>query len=197
AARSGRASGHGRGGEQRLALSLRKRRRTHRPGGEERIARGAGAGYRRGRAPTRAQDRVGIVPEPRRVVLAIRVPRRHRLVLSGGSLRKRAREVRAAPRAGDIGAAGPARRAQWTPSRALWSARDGPRRDLPRRPVPERRLAVLQAQAPAGAALTHQLALALLAALASSGARAEEYRASSYVFGTIVQITVADSDPAR
>jgi len=44
--------------------------------------------------------------------------------------------------------------------------------------------------------LSRRLAVALLAALASSGAHAEEYRASSYVFGTIVQITVADADPA-
>ena len=45
--------------------------------------------------------------------------------------------------------------------------------------------------------MSRRLALALLAALASSGVRAEDYRASSYVFGTIVQITVADADPAR
>jgi len=45
--------------------------------------------------------------------------------------------------------------------------------------------------------LTCRLALALAAALAFAGARAEDYRASSYVFGTIVQITVADADPAR
>jgi thiamine biosynthesis lipoprotein len=41
-----------------------------------------------------------------------------------------------------------------------------------------------------------RIALALLAALASSGVLAEEYRATSYVFGTIVQVTVADADPA-
>jgi thiamine biosynthesis lipoprotein len=45
--------------------------------------------------------------------------------------------------------------------------------------------------------LSRRLALALLAAVAFSGARAEDYRASSYVFGTIVQITVADADPVR
>lgn len=39
--------------------------------------------------------------------------------------------------------------------------------------------------------------LALLAALGSAGAQADEYRASSYVFGTIAQITVLDADPAR
>jgi thiamine biosynthesis lipoprotein len=44
--------------------------------------------------------------------------------------------------------------------------------------------------------LSLRLALALLAALAFGGAHAGEYRASSYVFGTIVQITVADADPA-
>jgi thiamine biosynthesis lipoprotein len=42
-----------------------------------------------------------------------------------------------------------------------------------------------------------RLALALIAALAVSNARADEYRASSYVFGTIVQITVVDADAAR
>ena len=45
--------------------------------------------------------------------------------------------------------------------------------------------------------MTGRLALALAAALAFAGARAEEYRASSYVFGTIVQITVSDADPVR
>lgn len=45
--------------------------------------------------------------------------------------------------------------------------------------------------------MTGRVALALLAALAFAGARAEEYRASSYVFGTIVQITVIDADTAR
>jgi thiamine biosynthesis lipoprotein len=40
-------------------------------------------------------------------------------------------------------------------------------------------------------------ALALLAALVLSDAGAEEYRASSYVFGTLVQITVLDTDTAR
>jgi thiamine biosynthesis lipoprotein len=38
-----------------------------------------------------------------------------------------------------------------------------------------------------------RLALGLLAALAMSEARADEYRASAYVFGTIVQITVVDA----
>lgn len=41
------------------------------------------------------------------------------------------------------------------------------------------------------------IAFALLAALPFAGARAEDYRASSYVFGTIVQITVAGADRAR
>jgi thiamine biosynthesis lipoprotein len=41
------------------------------------------------------------------------------------------------------------------------------------------------------------LAFALLAALPFAGARADDYRASSYVFGTIVQITVAGADRAR
>ena len=45
--------------------------------------------------------------------------------------------------------------------------------------------------------MTLRLALALLAAFVLSDARAEEYRASSYVFGTIVQITVIDADTAR
>jgi thiamine biosynthesis lipoprotein len=39
-----------------------------------------------------------------------------------------------------------------------------------------------------------RLALALVCALALAGARAGEYKAGSYVFGTIVQITVLDSD---
>ena len=39
--------------------------------------------------------------------------------------------------------------------------------------------------------------LALLAILALADARAGEYRASSYVFGTIVQITVRNADEAR
>jgi thiamine biosynthesis lipoprotein len=41
------------------------------------------------------------------------------------------------------------------------------------------------------------LVFALLAALPFAGARADDYRASSYVFGTIVQITVAGADRAR
>ena len=41
-----------------------------------------------------------------------------------------------------------------------------------------------------------RFALALLAVLAFGNARGDEYRASSYVFGTIVQITVADADTA-
>jgi thiamine biosynthesis lipoprotein len=45
--------------------------------------------------------------------------------------------------------------------------------------------------------LTLRLALVLIAALVMSGAGAQEYRASSYVFGTVVQITVIDADPAR
>ena len=45
--------------------------------------------------------------------------------------------------------------------------------------------------------MSGRLVLAMLAALASSVVRAEEYRESSYVFGTIVQITVADTDTAR
>lgn len=40
-------------------------------------------------------------------------------------------------------------------------------------------------------------ALALLAVLALADARAGEYRASSYVFGTIAQITVRDADATR
>jgi thiamine biosynthesis lipoprotein len=61
-------------------------------------------------------------------------------------------------------------------------------------------MAVPQAQAPTGAALTREagrFALALLGVLGVAGARADEYRASSYVFGTIAQITVLDVDPAR
>jgi thiamine biosynthesis lipoprotein len=61
-------------------------------------------------------------------------------------------------------------------------------------------MAVPQAQASAGAALIRgsvRSVLALLALLGLAGARADEYRASSYVFGTIAQITVADADPAR
>jgi FAD:protein FMN transferase len=42
-----------------------------------------------------------------------------------------------------------------------------------------------------------RLAFALVAAFTFAGAHAEDYRASSYVFGTIVQITVADFDRAR
>ena len=42
-----------------------------------------------------------------------------------------------------------------------------------------------------------RLAFALLAALPFAGARADEYRASAYVFGTIAQITVAGADRAR
>jgi FAD:protein FMN transferase len=41
------------------------------------------------------------------------------------------------------------------------------------------------------------LATALLCALPHAGALAHEYRASSYVFGTIAQITVLDADPSR
>jgi thiamine biosynthesis lipoprotein len=39
--------------------------------------------------------------------------------------------------------------------------------------------------------------LGLLAVLGFAGTRADEYRASSYVFGTIVQITVRDADATR
>src|SRR4029077_10532560 len=67
----------------------------------------------------------------------------------------------------------------------------------PRSPLPKRRVAVRQAQAPAGAALSRRVAVALLAALAWASARADEYRASSYVFGTLVQITVLGADPVR
>jgi thiamine biosynthesis lipoprotein len=42
-----------------------------------------------------------------------------------------------------------------------------------------------------------RVALAFLAMLAFAGARADEYRASSYVFGTIAQVIVLDTDPAR
>jgi FAD:protein FMN transferase len=42
--------------------------------------------------------------------------------------------------------------------------------------------------------LSGRLALAFFAASAFAGARADEYRASSYVFGTIVQLTVLDPD---
>lgn len=42
-----------------------------------------------------------------------------------------------------------------------------------------------------------RFAVALLAMLALADARAGEYRASSYVFGTIVQITVRDADEVR
>jgi thiamine biosynthesis lipoprotein len=42
-----------------------------------------------------------------------------------------------------------------------------------------------------------RLALVFLAALPFAAARADEYRASSYVFGTIAQITVLDADQAR
>ena len=45
--------------------------------------------------------------------------------------------------------------------------------------------------------MTLRPVLALLAALFLSDADAEEYRATSYVFGTIVQITVLDADTAR
>ena len=42
-----------------------------------------------------------------------------------------------------------------------------------------------------------RLALALLASSACAGALAGEYRASSYVFGTIAQVTVIDADETR
>jgi thiamine biosynthesis lipoprotein len=42
-----------------------------------------------------------------------------------------------------------------------------------------------------------RLALGLIAALAFLDARADEYRASAYVFGTIVQIAVVDADAER
>ena len=42
-----------------------------------------------------------------------------------------------------------------------------------------------------------RLAFALLAALPFAGARADDYRASAYVFGTIVKITVVGADRAR
>jgi thiamine biosynthesis lipoprotein len=61
-------------------------------------------------------------------------------------------------------------------------------------------MAVPQAQAPAGAALIKvpvRFALTVLAALAQGSAPADEYCASSYVFGTIAQITVLDPDPSR
>ena len=63
-------------------------------------------------------------------------------------------------------------------------------------------MALPQAEAPERAALisrTVPLAslFVLLAALPFAGAKADEYRASSYVFGTIAQITVLDSDRAR
>lgn len=44
--------------------------------------------------------------------------------------------------------------------------------------------------------MSRRFVLAVLAGLASSGALAEEYRATSYVFGTIVQVTIVDADPA-
>ena len=42
-----------------------------------------------------------------------------------------------------------------------------------------------------------RVALLLTAGLWFAGARADEYRASAYVFGTIVQVTVLGDDPAR
>ncbi|HUL93939.1 MAG TPA: FAD:protein FMN transferase [Burkholderiales bacterium] len=42
-----------------------------------------------------------------------------------------------------------------------------------------------------------RLALLLIAGLQLCDARAHEYRASAYVFGTIVQVTVLDADPVR
>jgi FAD:protein FMN transferase len=44
---------------------------------------------------------------------------------------------------------------------------------------------------------TVRLALLLLAGLQLASARADEYRASAYVFGTIVQVTVLGEDPSR
>ena len=41
-----------------------------------------------------------------------------------------------------------------------------------------------------------QFALLLVAGLQLAGARAEEYRASAYVFGTVVEVTVIGDDPA-
>jgi FAD:protein FMN transferase len=46
-------------------------------------------------------------------------------------------------------------------------------------------------------ATSARFALALLAVLPFAGACADEYRASSYVFGTIVQIAVLDADAGR
>lgn len=45
--------------------------------------------------------------------------------------------------------------------------------------------------------MARRLALALVCALAFAGARAGEYKAGSYVFGTIVRITVLDADAGR
>ena len=45
--------------------------------------------------------------------------------------------------------------------------------------------------------MTGRVALALLATLAFAEARAGEVRASSYVFGTVVQIAILDADPAH
>jgi thiamine biosynthesis lipoprotein len=44
---------------------------------------------------------------------------------------------------------------------------------------------------------TARLALALLASLTLSIARADEYRASAYVFGTVVEVSVLGDDPPR
>jgi len=45
--------------------------------------------------------------------------------------------------------------------------------------------------------LTARLVLALVATLGFASARGEEYRASAYVFGTIVEVTIVDADPLR
>jgi thiamine biosynthesis lipoprotein len=61
-------------------------------------------------------------------------------------------------------------------------------------------MAVPQAKASAGAALIREagrFALALLGVLGFASTRADEYRASSFVFGTIAQITVLDAEPGR
>src|SRR2546428_2980413 len=120
------------------------------------------------------------------------------MVGAGRALRRRAFGLRRNARARDLRTAVASGPAQRQIRRPLRTARHGSSRGAARRSLPERRLAFSQAAAPALKLRAHLVLLFVaLIALPPARAAAAEYRASSYVFGTIAEITVVENGAAR
>src|SRR5258706_495249 len=137
-------------------------------------------------------------------VLAPGVGAERALVGARGAFHLRTAGLRRSACTRDFGRAAASRSAQRKVRGALWAAGRGFAGSAARGPLSQRGVALPGAPDAPGKALKHWrscdrrrfpvLLFSALAALACVRATAAEHRASSYVFGTLVEITVVDAD---